>query len=484
MLQTRCPALMQLTIWSADRYSTLAGPRGQPAFYKTGELQLARTPDELHRLQGVLERALAMGVDGIEAASLVSPFEAALLHPLMNAETIVGGLYWGPDATLAPGRVCADAAAAALARKAMSYGAEFIGGTEVARVIFEGARVAGVRTADGRVVRAGAVVIAGYEGAWDIEGIGHLRPPVAAVRRTWHLSDDIDELGACSSSDWRSKAQNEVSYRPVVFDPALSTTVVQLGSREALCSAETLAPHAPDAGGADPAGRGPMSSVAAARHAEVLPALGRCAAAREQISEVVAMAPDGLPLVGPFGAEGLWLAEAVEPDYAFGAGRMLASWMSVGNALVDAAAVDPRRFAPDRARRAADAADAAESAIYAFGAWSGAHEDLDVGNPKLMNAAYGLDELIVSFAYDIPEARNATSAIWAAVAARCAELGVMVPRQLNRGVSGVHALSAGSSLLFAQACPQRVTSSFAGRAQAVAMPIAHPCSTVHPDPDA
>lgn len=182
------------------------------------------------------------------------------------------------------------------------------------------------------------------------------------------------------------------------------------------------------------------------------------------------MAPDGLPLVGPFGAEGLWLAEAVEPDYAFGAGRMLASWMSVGNALVDAAAVDPRRFAPDRARRAADAADAAESAIYAFGAWSGAHEDLDVGNPKLMNAAYGLDELIVSFAYDIPEVRNATSAIWAAVAARCAELGVMVPRQLNRGVSGVHALSAGSSLLFAQACPQRVTSSFAGRAQAVAMP--------------
>ena len=108
MLQTRCPALLQLTIESADRYNTLEGPRGQPTFYKTGELQLARTPEELYGLQGILERSLALNVDGIEAASLVSPFEAALLHPLMNADTIIGGLYWGPDATLAPGRVCVD----------------------------------------------------------------------------------------------------------------------------------------------------------------------------------------------------------------------------------------------------------------------------------------------------------------------------------------------------------------------------------------
>ena len=444
-----------------DTYHHTRHEQGSPTFYKTGELQLARTPDELRGLQAVLERSLAIDVDGIEAANLVSPFEAALLHPLINPDSIVGGLYWAPSETLAPGRVCVDAATEALATRAIKYGAHFLGDTCVAAILREGDRVIGVRLESGKVIRAKAVVFAGYEGIQDVEGVAELGLPIATMLRTWHLSEEIDELGACSSSSkYGGRVQDEVSYRPVVYDPSLTTTVVQLGSRECVCSVDTLSAREVESR---------LSTLSAARHVEVLPALKEWSTL-EPITERVMVTPDGMPLVGPFPAlQGLWVAEAVEPDYAFGVGRMLASWINTGNPRVDTKLLDARRFA--RMGSGAEWRDnVVENAIYAYSMWKGSHDDIDLANPKLMTAAYGVNEFIASFSYDIPEVRTATNALWTAIATRCVAQGVEAPRELNRGLNSIHALASGESLLFAQACPLSLCKNFPGKTQAIAIP--------------
>ncbi len=91
-------------------------------FRQVGGLEVATTPErlaELHRRHGW---ATAWGIE----ARVIDPRECAALHPLIDADRVLGGLHVPSD-----GAALAVAAGETQARAAQARGAVFLGGHEV-----------------------------------------------------------------------------------------------------------------------------------------------------------------------------------------------------------------------------------------------------------------------------------------------------------------------------------------------------------------
>lgn len=172
------PELLELTLAAAELYpefvAELEGASGHSTGYlRRGALHVALDGDEAAQLRRVhdLQRSLQLEADWL------SPRRCRELEPGL-IPSFKGGVFAAGEATIDP-RALAIALAAAL-REA---GGELRTGGEVVEGVFEGERLAGVRTAAGEELRAGAVVLA--SGAWS--GVtGWLperaRPPVRPVR--------------------------------------------------------------------------------------------------------------------------------------------------------------------------------------------------------------------------------------------------------------------------------------------------------------
>ena len=107
---------------------------GAWCFNQVGGLEVATTPErlaDLHRRQGW---ATSWGVE----AEVVGPGDCVRLHPLIDAERILGGLHVPSD-----GLAKASRAVIALARRAGARGARFHGSTRVTGIEQAGGRVTG-----------------------------------------------------------------------------------------------------------------------------------------------------------------------------------------------------------------------------------------------------------------------------------------------------------------------------------------------------
>jgi glycine/D-amino acid oxidase-like deaminating enzyme len=127
---------------------------GQWCFNQVGGLEVATTEArlaELHRRQGWVT---SWGVEG----RVVDPEECAKLHPLLDPQRILGGLYVESDGLAKASRIVE-----ALARRATSRGAVFQGSTKVVGIEHSRGKVTGVATPTG-VIPADIVVSCG--GFW------------------------------------------------------------------------------------------------------------------------------------------------------------------------------------------------------------------------------------------------------------------------------------------------------------------------------
>ena len=128
---------------------------GAWCFNQVGGLEVATTPKrlaDLHRRQGW---ASSWGVE----AEVVGPGDCVRLHPLIDAERILGGLHVPSD-----GLAKASRAVIALARRAGAQGARFQGSTRVTGIEQAGGRVTGVRTPHGVIPADIVVCCAGFWG--------------------------------------------------------------------------------------------------------------------------------------------------------------------------------------------------------------------------------------------------------------------------------------------------------------------------------
>jgi glycine oxidase len=172
------PRLLEMTVSSAALYpefvAELEAASGEGTGYAArGALHIALDRDEAAELRRVHELQRSLELE----AEWLPPRRCRELEPGLTP-SFAGGVHAPGEAAVDP-RALTRALLGALA----AAGAEVRTGTEVVEGIFDGERLAGVRTAAGEELRAGAVVLA--TGAWSgrTEWLPeHARPPVRPVR--------------------------------------------------------------------------------------------------------------------------------------------------------------------------------------------------------------------------------------------------------------------------------------------------------------
>ncbi len=172
------PELLELTLASAALYpefvAELEAASGEATGYaECGALHVALDRDEAAQLRRRHDLQCSLELE----AEWLSPRACRELEPGLTP-SFNGGVHAAGEAAIDP-RALARALAAAL----RAAGGELWTGCEVVEGVFEGERLAGVRTADGAELRADAVVLANgaWSGAtpWLPEGA---RPPVRPVK--------------------------------------------------------------------------------------------------------------------------------------------------------------------------------------------------------------------------------------------------------------------------------------------------------------
>ena len=106
----------QINMKSIEIFKQLEQETGQPAgWHTTGSIRTADNPDRMDELGYYysMDRCLGLNV------SFVTPEEMGRLHPLMNTDGLLGGLYWPDDGDVDPASMTQ-----AMAKGARKYGAE------------------------------------------------------------------------------------------------------------------------------------------------------------------------------------------------------------------------------------------------------------------------------------------------------------------------------------------------------------------------
>jgi glycine oxidase len=172
------PELLELTLAAARRYpefvAELERASGESTGYaRSGALHVALDGDEAAQLRRVHELQSSLGLE----AEWLGPRRCRQLEPGLTP-SFHGGVHAAGEAAIDP-RALATALVAALA----GAGGELRTGCEVLGGVFDGERLAGVRTAVGEELRAERVVLA--NGAWAGASAWlpeHARPAVRPVK--------------------------------------------------------------------------------------------------------------------------------------------------------------------------------------------------------------------------------------------------------------------------------------------------------------
>ena len=334
---TPSKTMTALASYTVDKFKGL-DVDGQWCFNQVGGLEVATTPQrlaELHRRQGW---ATSWGVD----ARVIEPEECAKLHPLLDPQRVLGGLYVESD-----GLAKASRAVVALSRRAHARGAVFRGSTKVVGVEHAGGRVTGVTTTTG-VIPADVVVSCG--GFWgpDLGALIGMDVPLLPLAHQYVTTHQLPELVGRNTEAseagfpiLRHQDQDlyfrehvdrlgigSYAHRPMPVDlrdlPGGDITSAAMPSMLAFTEAD-FAP-------------------AWEKSKELLPCL-RDATIESGFNGIFSFTPDGGPLIGESpDVAGFWIAEAVWVTHSAGVARAVAQLLVDGRSDVELHGCDVHRF--------------------------------------------------------------------------------------------------------------------------------------------
>ncbi|MBJ7340943.1 FAD-dependent oxidoreductase [Mycolicibacterium sp.] len=307
------------------------------AFNPTGGLEVASTPErwaDLHRKAGWAE---SWGIGG----ELLTAGQCAELHPLLDADRILGGFHTPTD-----GLVKAVRAVEAQAQAAIGRGATFRPHTEVLGIVDDGSKVTGVQTADGVIAADVVVCCAGFWGAQLAEQVG-LVVPLVPMAHQYATTGRIEPLVG------RNTETSEAGL------PILRHQDQDLYFREHV-----------DRIGIGYYGHDPMpvdlSNLAADTAGEQMPSMlpftdeDFVPAWRESVkllpvltdskieqgfNGIFSFTPDGFSIMGEHrDLSGFWVAEAVWVTHSAGVAKATAEWIIDGTPSTDCHECDLYRF--------------------------------------------------------------------------------------------------------------------------------------------
>jgi glycine cleavage system aminomethyltransferase T/glycine/D-amino acid oxidase-like deaminating enzyme len=311
---------------------------GNWCFNQVGGLEVATTEQrlaELHRRQGW---ATAWGI----GATVIDPQECAKLHPLLDADRILGGLYVESDGLAKAARVVV-----ALTRRAQSRGAVFRGSTKVTGIEHRGGRVTGVATADG-VVPADIVVSCG--GFWgpDLGALIGMDVPLLPLAHQYAKTNQIPELVG------RNTELSEAGF-PILRhqdqDLYFREHVDRLGiGSYAHRPMPIHMSELPDGEITSDAMPSMLPFTAqdfapAWEQAQILLPCLQTAEVESGFNGIFSFTPDGGPLIGESAeVAGFWIAEAVWVTHSAGVARAVAQLLIDGRSEVELHGCDVHRF--------------------------------------------------------------------------------------------------------------------------------------------
>ena len=147
--------LTQLAKYSAELYARLEAETGQATGFKqNGSLALATHGERLEELRRGASMARVFGL----AVEEVGPDDILAMHPLINVDDVVGGVFLPKDGQINPSDLTQ-----ALAKGARAGGATILENTAVTDILVENGKTMGVMVGDDRVQ---ADIVVNCTGMW------------------------------------------------------------------------------------------------------------------------------------------------------------------------------------------------------------------------------------------------------------------------------------------------------------------------------
>lgn len=302
-------------------------------FHCSGAMRITRNPDRMDEFRHVAGLSDFTGYP----LEVLTPDRIAELHPLVDLDGLLGGIYEPDDGHVDPS--LATNAMAAVARK---NGAVIQRYNPVQAISREDGYWL-IETAKDQIKAKHIVNAAGTWG-WEIGHMMGLNIPSVPVLHQYLVTDTVPEV-----ADRLSAGLTEL---PMIRDPEESWYVRQ--ERDGLI----LGPYEKDAQIWSPDGVPPdfgadlmppdldrVEHIIEAAMARI-PALGN-GGIKSVINGPITFTPDANPLIGPaHGLENAWLltGSSMGVMEGGGSGWFLAHWMTHGAPPMDAIAVDSRRF--------------------------------------------------------------------------------------------------------------------------------------------
>lgn len=358
-------------------------------FHRSGAMRITRNPDRMDEFRHVAGLSEFTGYP----LEVLTPDRIAELHPLAQLDGLIGGIYEPDD-----GHVDPTLATQAMAEVARKGGAQIWRNCPVLSIRREDAWM--IETPKGTIETVHVVNAAGTWG-WEIGHMMGLNIPSVPVLHQYLVTDTVSAV--------TDRVAAGLPELPIIRDPEESWYVRQerdgliLGPYEKEAQVWSVDGVPPEFG-ADlmPPDLDRVEHIIEAAMARI-PAL-ETGGVKSVINGPITFTPDANPLIGPaHRLQNAWLltGSSMGVMEGGGAGRFLAHWMTHGAPLMDALAVDSRRFGSwaDRDYRVA-------KAIECFGLQFGVHypheerpagrnlrlsplHDLMVKRGAVMGAAHG-----------------------------------------------------------------------------------------------
>ena len=314
---------------------TVAKYRGLGCFAPVGGLELAATPErvaELHRRYG-WARAW-----GLAEARVLDAEECAKLHPLVERDKVLGGLYVPDDGLANALGACRAQAAAAQAR-----GVRFRAHHEVRDITVAGDRVTGVVTDHGAIPADVVVCCAGMWGPRITRMVG-MPLPLTPLEHQLAWTRPVPALAGAQAEAAHPILRHQgadlyyrerfdrlgigyYGHRPMPVDP---DAIASVDDAEIMPS---MRPFTPD--DFAPALKETRALLPATRDVELA----------DGFNGLFSFTPDNLPLLGPSArVRGFWAAEAVWITHSAGVARAMAEWLVDGVSSYDLHGCDVNRF--------------------------------------------------------------------------------------------------------------------------------------------
>jgi glycine cleavage system aminomethyltransferase T/glycine/D-amino acid oxidase-like deaminating enzyme len=334
-------AMTEFAAYTGQKLASLARG-GARAFNRVGGLEVATTPERLAEIKRRCGFAKAWGLE----ARVVDAAEAKALHPLIDEDLVLGGLYLPGD-----GLASSVLAVELLRERAESRGACFIGGTPVTGIERAAGRVTGVCSGD-TVFPADIVVsAAGFWGPAVGDLIG-MPVPLVPLAHQYVTTTPLAELPAAAD---KVMGSGNNAVLPLLRHQDEDLYFRQQGARLGIGSYA----HRPIAVGYDELPGGPISEHAMPSRLaftaedfeqpwkacrQLLPGLNETGI-EDAFNGIFSFTPDGGSLVGESrDLKGFFIAEAVWVTHSAGIAKAVAELLVTGRSETDLRELDVARF--------------------------------------------------------------------------------------------------------------------------------------------